>query len=134
MHRIKKLVAFKNAKDRHRVVYTFAPGTSPQSNHTPSATRVYVDVLHHVNNLLGDNSMFIDLKMNIVDWWTTEYRFIFDVMSGIDGVMLKLHSMPHCTLAIFPYKTPERYPGEYSKRYKNVVHSGTSKHKHKGHK
>ncbi len=135
MHRIKKLVAFKNTKDRHRAIYTYAPDYSGYAtSHNASATKVYVDVLHHVDDVLGDRGLYIDLKMNSFDWWTTKYQFIFDVLSGDDAVMLKLFTMPYCTLEIFPYQPPERYPGENSKRHKSVVHSGLRKRKHKGHK
>lgn len=129
---IKQLVAFKKSTDRHRVIYSIPIGYQSIQwsfmHQGPSHT--FVDLIDHVTSVVQDRARLVTYDIAGYDPW--EYIFTFDALSGEDAAMLKLMAPVEYKVVAYPYKKPERYPGEYCGNHNTVVHSGFQKHKLKG--
>lgn len=135
---IKQLVAFKNATDVHRVIYQCKHDAQYNPKQFYVSSNSFIALKAHVDTILGARGRFIDYEL-VYDTsqsggLTMQYCFRFDVLSGDDAAMLKLAEPPMFRITAFKFQKPERFPGEYCRRRRNVVHSGFQKHQHKGHK
>lgn len=112
---LKKLVAFKQSNDIHRV--SVAWGWRRPGGLYPSCSD---DVYAAVYAILGKNFKLVKFGF---DLYNKRYIASFEVLTGEDVVMLRLMMPTHYKIGAFKIIKPERFPKEYCKRYQSTIQS-----------